>query len=250
MSYGEQLAALRDYVTGAQEPNLHAPAGHVRLDVSHSLLGNSNTRNFSLTGTILDLKVKLQQSVGTAPAFMKLSLYDKYGQLQHSNLNDNLLLSAYYPEDGWRVHIDDVDPNRTIANLTDVSQIEKYTMSDEDYNKREGTYRKFKEQQTKNEPKEPQEEEANPDHIKVGNRCEVDSEDGSLARRGTVMFVGKVDFGNGYWVGVKFDEPLGKNDGSIKGKRYFECPPKYGGFVKPNKVRVGDYPEEDFDDEL
>ena len=97
MSYGEQLAALRDYVTGVPEPNLQAPAGQVRLDVSHSLLGNSNTRNFPLNGTILDVKARvlflsspaprffspltrifsyiilqLQQSVGTAPVFMRL----------------------------------------------------------------------------------------------------------------------------------------------------------------------------------
>lgn len=34
----------------------------------------------------------------------------------------------------------------------------------------------------------------------IGDRCETDSEDGSLARRGTVMYVGKVEFGTGYWV--------------------------------------------------
>merc|ERR1719145_184047 len=50
------------------------------------------------------------------------------------------------------------------------------------------------------------------------------------------MFVGKTGFADGDWVGVELSLPEGKNDGSVKGTRYFRCRPGHGLFVRLKAV--------------
>lgn len=50
-------------------------------------------------------------------------------------------------------------------------------------------------------------------------------------------------------MGVQFDEPMGMNDGTVKGVRLFECADGYGAIVRGSKVQVGDFPERDLMDE-
>lgn len=85
--------------------------------------------------------------------------------------------------------------------------------------------------------------------MKLGDRCEVETDSG-FARRGAIRFIGATEFKQGLWIGVEYDEPVGKNDGMVDGVRYFSCRPKCGAFLRPNKVKVGDYPEEDLFDGL
>ncbi|EEY60820.1 uncharacterized protein PITG_13562 [Phytophthora infestans T30-4] len=53
---------------------------------------------------------------------------------------------------------------------------------------------------------------------------------------GVVKFTGQVHYAKGEFVGVALSSPVGKNDGSIKGVRYFECSPSHGLMVRPNEV--------------
>ena len=144
-----------------------------------------------------------------------------------------------------------------MASLEDVSQIEKYTISEEEYNKRDDTFRKFKEEKQKIDPtfmksstnKIPDDfEMAEASLVTVGQRCEIII--GS--RRGDVKYVGTVpQLAPGYWIGVQLDEPTGDSNGTIKGEKYFSVTgdsTKFGIFIRPKDARYGDFPPiDDFD---
>uniref|UniRef100_A0AAX7UXX9 Kinesin family member 13Ba n=1 Tax=Astatotilapia calliptera TaxID=8154 RepID=A0AAX7UXX9_ASTCA len=55
-------------------------------------------------------------------------------------------------------------------------------------------------------------------------------------KAGTVRYIGVTQFAEGVWVGVELDTPVGKNDGSVGGQRYFHCKPGYGVLVRPNRL--------------
>ncbi|XP_029354964.1 kinesin-like protein KIF13B isoform X2 [Echeneis naucrates] len=59
-------------------------------------------------------------------------------------------------------------------------------------------------------------------------------------KAGTVRYIGATQFAEGVWVGVELDTPVGKNDGSVGGQRYFLCKPGYGVLVRPNRLSCRD----------
>merc|ERR1719473_2195704 len=105
-------------------------------------------------------------------------------------------------------------------------------MSEDDYDQRKGTVREWiREQKAKDpnwKPPKPEGPPPGPESVEgmsVGARCEVMPG----KRRGSVGYLGEVEgLAPGYWVGVKLDEPVGRNDGTRGGKTYFECAAGFG----------------------
>ncbi|KAF3008835.1 hypothetical protein E8E13_010799 [Curvularia kusanoi] len=67
--------------------------------------------------------------------------------------------------------------------------------------------------------------------FKVGQKIETNTH-----RTGLVKYVGPIHVAEGAWLGIDLQEPTGKNDGSVRGERYFDCPPGHGLFVKETDI--------------
>lgn len=226
----------------------------VRINATHS-----HTKivlaeiRFSSGQKLYEVKNVLAKKYGTLPEYTRLKLIKKGGEERplDSHVHDDSTLKELNIEDYDTIHVNDLNPNSVLVqtNFDDLSTVQKYEISEEDYDKRNDSVRKFK-KKILNDPnyismlKENQgptyEDEAA--LVDIGSRCLL----GDGVRRGEVKFVGlNKDLGHGFWVGVQLDEPLGDNNGSMKGKKYFECQNKFGVFVRPDYIKCGDFPPED-----
>ena len=229
---------------------------------------------------IEDVKHRIYAHTGSKPEFMELVLNGQ--RLEDGRTLGSYYPKDH---DVIRVVDHDPDSAAANGGLDDVTLVKKYTMTEEEYSKRPNTYRAWKAEQLRKDPgwtapwlkkagaaaapaapAGPVESlESVQARVKVGARCECSPG----ARRGEVKFVGYIagtpavpapapaagaesKDGAGaeepqqqVFVGVAFDEPLGKNDGTAKGKRYFTCGAGYGAFLKPDTVVVGDFPVRD-----
>lgn len=153
------------------------------------------------------------------------------------------------------LQVADIRPLGARPNFTDTSTVEKYVMPESEYAKKADSVLAWKKAQKlgRFDPNAPSLEQAkiaafqaeiDSRGIAVGKRCRIGGED---TRRGIVRYVGEVPEipgGLGAWVGVQLDEPVGKNDGSVGGQRYWgaEGGQKDGVFVRPERVEIGDWP--------
>ncbi|CAD25401.1 hypothetical protein [Encephalitozoon cuniculi GB-M1] len=57
--------------------------------------------------------------------------------------------------------------------------------------------------------------------------------------KGTVRYIGKIKSKDGKWIGLELDDPVGANDGSVNGVKYFHCKDRHGIFIRYEKIRGG-----------
>lgn len=257
------MGDLKTYLTTGE--GRRYAEGVVALDITHNLIARNFVEiPFETSWSILRCKEKIFTMMGTQIETMVLSLNDQV-------MENTRYLADYQPQTGMVLRVVDNDPFSKAkgGGLDNVKLVKKYEISEEDYDKRENTYRGYKRRMLAADPNwkpvgvfsapgadkpktgvtveeklEVQPLEEVQKRVKVGDRCEVVG-----GRRGEVMYIGLVpeikseeDF---IWIGVKFDEATGKNDGKVGGKRYFEADASCGGFIKSPLVEAGDFPEID-----
>jgi dynactin complex subunit len=49
-----------------------------------------------------------------------------------------------------------------------------------------------------------------------------------MTRYGTLRYLGKVKFDEGYWAGLELNDPTGTHNGEVDGEVYFQTKDKHG----------------------
>lgn len=227
----------------------------------------SSEKRISPSWTIDQLKCKLEPITGIPPSCQRLVIYGTASAstpqpVDEENLDK--LIGEYNLVPYGRIHVKDTRPPGAQIDLYDTSKVEKYVMPQDEYENRQDSVLAWKKRNKlgrfdphASDSLEHLSEESRQliraKNITVGARCKVVV--GGIEKLGTVRCIGlvpeiKVKVPNQTWLGVEYDEPVGKNDGSIQGKQYFEAKQNHGSFVKPEVVEIGDFPEESYDDEI
>lgn len=213
------------FVTHSHHPSMHA-----------------ETR-FLSSLTVGTVKDKLYGKTGTPPENQSLELRAVAADGSETVIpltDDSAPLSNYSPN-LMTLHVTDTNSDIAAGELEDLSQVEKVTISDNAYSSRKqelADMMRKKRSAAKAEAPAVLDDtymEAEAALVFVGARCTTKSG----GAHGVVRFVGLIpELKPGHWVFVELDEPVGRNDGSVSGVRFFTCPPNHGTVLRPNGIVV------------
>lgn len=154
----EDLLALKSYITAADATQYNSlAASTLVLDLTHSNLRQRHAEiRFDRHDTVDELRRRIHQKTGTPPGSQHLQL--KSGGAVYYEITPNSeserMLGYYNLPLGANVHCIDVDPHSSSAGgaYEDTSLVEKYRMTDEEYDRRQGTLRDWGRQRKEADP--------------------------------------------------------------------------------------------------
>ncbi|KAF2711004.1 tubulin-specific chaperone-like protein B [Pleomassaria siparia CBS 279.74] len=223
---------------------------------------SSSERRISPSWSIAHLKSRLEPITGIPVHCQRLTL--RIGSQDAVPIaaddEEQTQLASFALQPYAEMTVVDTRPPSARTDFSDLSMVHKYTMPSSEYETRTDSVLAWKKAQKlgRFDPDAPtiQEQKIRASEREVEERGITLSSRIRLlpatdARRGTVSYIGPIPEipGIGSWIGVTLDEPTGKNDGSVKGNKYFECDSNHGVFVKPERCEVGDFPVLDLGDE-
>ena len=124
---------------------LKADSTIIKLNATHSVLSlKLQEIRYDRRHTVKHVKQDLEYRFGSPEANQVLSLKDEQGNEVAKMSEDHLSLEDYGAKTGFCIHVVDTNPSEMISNLDDLTQVEKYEMPDDEYDKRDNTFRQFK----------------------------------------------------------------------------------------------------------
>lgn len=203
-------------------------------------------KEFPINLSIDQLCDRLHNLTGIEPIDMQIQ-YKSKNKPQITDLDKNIVdIDLTQIE---KIIVIDINEDSMVNQLKNSTEKQSFKLSEEDYRKKQDSVLQWKKDkklgrfdptyQEKLE-KERASQQQCVTNLKLDQRCIVKNQ--GMERRGWLRYIGEIPEINhdDIWCGIEFDEPMGKNDGSIKGKQYFgPVATNYGGFVKPVFVKTG-----------
>nr|CCC94393.1 unnamed protein product [Trypanosoma congolense IL3000] len=117
----------------------------VRVSLTHSVSSmRVPEKRYSLAQTIESIKENIFTHFATPTESMQLQLIDDRGVMVEANMANDKQLGYYQCRDEYVIHVVDLQPPAKVENFEDVSQVQKYEISEEAYSKREDNARNFR----------------------------------------------------------------------------------------------------------
>jgi len=153
------LLALRQFVTAQDDTQYNSVHdGTVILDLTHSNLQQRHIEvRFNKSDSLSILRTRIHQKTGTSPQYQHLQVLEAgeiVAEIPPETSNDYKLGYFGLLHHGMSVHCVDLNPLSESRNggYEDTSLVQKYVMTDREYNDRTNTLRSWSRQQKEKDP--------------------------------------------------------------------------------------------------